>query len=58
MEMFDNDDTLTYEPSQTAAIVLTGGDEEAEAAALEVHYSTLHSNSDKQESHAGRVSRM
>lgn len=35
-EMFDDDDTLAYEPSTTAAIVLCGGDEEAEAAALEV----------------------
>jgi hypothetical protein len=35
-EMFDNDDTLAYEPASTAAIILTGGDEEAEAAALEV----------------------
>ena len=38
-EMFDNDDTLTYEPSSTAAIILTGNDEEgeeAEKAAAEV----------------------
>ncbi len=35
-EMFDNDDTLAYEPVSTAAIILTGGDDEAEAAALEV----------------------
>ena len=34
-EMFDNDDALAYEPAATAAIVLTGGDEEAEAAALD-----------------------
>lgn len=34
--MFDYDDALVYEPSQTAALVLTGGDEEAEAAAIEV----------------------
>lgn len=37
--MFDNDDTLTYEPSSTAAIILTGNDEEgeeAEKAAAEV----------------------
>ena len=35
-EMFDNDDTLEYEPAATVAIVLTGQDEEAEDAALEV----------------------
>ena len=38
-EMFDSDDTLTYEPSSTAAIILTGNDEEgeeAEKAAAEV----------------------
>lgn len=35
-DMFDDDDTLAYEPVSTAAIILTGGDEEAEAAALEV----------------------
>lgn len=35
-DMFDFDDALVYEPCQTAALVLTGGDEEAEAAALEV----------------------
>ena len=34
--MFDDDNTLAYEPESTAAIILTGGDEEAEAAALEV----------------------
>ena len=34
--MFDDDDTLAYEPVSTAAIILTGDDEEAEAAALEV----------------------
>lgn len=34
--MFDNDDTLAYEPASTAAVILTGGDEEAEAAALAV----------------------
>ena len=34
--MFDDDNTLAYEPSQTAAIILTGGDEEAEKAAREV----------------------
>ena len=34
-DMFDDDDNLEYEPSQTAAIILTGGDEEAEKAALE-----------------------
>ena len=36
MDMFDDDDTLMYEPAQTAAIILTGDDEEAEKAALEV----------------------
>jgi len=35
-DMFDDDDTLEYEPAQTAAVILTGGDEEAELAALEV----------------------
>ena len=35
-EMFDNDDTLAYEPATTAAVVMCGGDEEAEAAAREV----------------------
>ena len=35
-EMFDNDDTLAYEPGTTAAVVMCGGDEEAEAAAREV----------------------
>lgn len=39
MDLFDNDDTLMYEPETTAAIILTGGDEEAELAALEVHCS-------------------
>ena len=36
MDMFDDDDTLMYEPAQTAAVILTGDDEEAEKAALEV----------------------
>jgi hypothetical protein len=35
-EMFDDDDTLEYDPTATAAILLCGGDEEAEAAAAEV----------------------
>ena len=35
-DMFDDDNTLAYEPASTAAIILTGGDEEAEAAALAV----------------------
>ena len=35
-DMFDDDNTLAYEPESTAAIILTGGDEESEAAALEV----------------------
>ena len=34
--MFDDDDTLAYEPATTAAVILTGGDDEAETAALEV----------------------
>lgn len=34
--MFDDDDTLMYEPETTAALIFTGGDEEAEEAALEV----------------------
>ena len=36
MDMFDDDDTLMYEPALTAAIIMTGDDEEAEKAALEV----------------------
>ena len=36
MDMFDDDDTLVYEPAMTAAIILTGEDDEAEKAALEV----------------------
>eukprot|EP00884_Botryococcus_braunii_P014682 jgi/Botrbrau1/23214/Bobra.0041s0058.1 len=35
-DMFDDDDTLAYEPSSTAAIILTGGDAEAEKAARKV----------------------
>lgn len=42
MDMFDDDDTLMYEPAQTAAIILTGDDEEAEKAALEVIRQCLH----------------
>lgn len=42
MDMFDDDDTLVYEPAQTAAIILTGGDEEAEKDALEVRW--VHAN--------------
>ena len=42
MDMFDDDDTLMYEPAQTAAIILTGDDEEAEKAALEVSKQQLH----------------
>ena len=41
-DMFDEDNTLAYEPESTAAIILTGGDEEAEAAALEVTPSQQH----------------
>eukprot|EP00878_Enallax_costatus_P008856 GHUV01009258.1.p1 GENE.GHUV01009258.1~~GHUV01009258.1.p1 ORF type:complete len:342 (+),score=68.56 GHUV01009258.1:752-1777(+) len=36
MDAWDGDDTLVYDPETTAAFILTGGDEEAEAAALEV----------------------
>eukprot|EP00775_Hariotina_reticulata_P004579 gene4579-4833_t len=36
MDAWDGDDTLVYDPDTTAAIILTAGDEEAEAAALEV----------------------
>ena len=36
MDMFDDDDTLVYEPAMTGAIILTGEDDEAEKAALEV----------------------
>eukprot|EP00882_Tetradesmus_deserticola_P001057 GHRQ01001144.1.p1 GENE.GHRQ01001144.1~~GHRQ01001144.1.p1 ORF type:complete len:400 (+),score=143.13 GHRQ01001144.1:233-1432(+) len=36
MDAWDGDDTLVYDPATTAAVILTGGDEEAEAAALEV----------------------
>ena len=35
-DMFDDDDTLMYEPETTAALIFTGGDLEAEEAALEV----------------------
>ena len=41
-DMFDDDNTLAYEPESTAAVILTGGDEEAEAAALEVNPSLVH----------------
>ena len=40
-DMFDDDMTLEYEPSQTAAIILVGGDEDAEKAALEVRPAVL-----------------
>jgi len=33
---FDDDDELTYDPATTCALILTGGDPEAEAAAREV----------------------
>jgi hypothetical protein len=36
IDMFDDDDQLEYEPATTAAIILTGGDEDAEKAALMV----------------------
>eukprot|EP00210_Caulerpa_lentillifera_P003269 g3120.t1 len=35
-DVFDGDDTLVYEPTQTIALILTGGDEESEKAAMEV----------------------
>lgn len=35
-DAFDDDQTLMYDPEATAAVILTGGDEEAEAAAREV----------------------
>eukprot|EP00803_Ostreobium_quekettii_P000734 evm.model.scf_636EXC.6 EVM.evm.TU.scf_636EXC.6 scf_636EXC:40187-44945(+) len=35
-EAFDDDDTLVYEPELTAAVILVGGDEEAEKKALAV----------------------
>ena len=41
-DMFDDDLTLEYEPVQTAAIILTGGDEEAEQAALAVRPQPLY----------------
>ena len=44
MDMFDDDDTLMYEPAQTAAIILTGDDEEAEKAALEVINQSININ--------------
>ena len=40
MDLFDDDDTLEYEPETTAALIMTGGDEEEEAEALEVHCSS------------------
>eukprot|EP00879_Flechtneria_rotunda_P022233 GHRR01023459.1.p1 GENE.GHRR01023459.1~~GHRR01023459.1.p1 ORF type:complete len:333 (+),score=84.39 GHRR01023459.1:149-1147(+) len=36
MDAWDGDDTLVYDPETTAAVILTAGDKEAEAAALEV----------------------
>lgn len=35
-DAFDDDDTLVYEPAETAAVILTDGDEEAEKKALAV----------------------
>eukprot|EP00877_Chromochloris_zofingiensis_P007150 jgi/Chrzof1/2689/Cz11g25090.t1 len=35
-DAFDDDDTLMYDPDYTGAIILTGGDEEAEKAARQV----------------------
>lgn len=34
IDMFDGDDQLEYEPASTAAIILAGGDEDAEKAAM------------------------
>lgn len=42
-DMFDEDDTLAYEPATTAAIILTGGNAAAEQAARQVsRASVLH----------------
>lgn len=35
-DAFDDDDTLIYEPDETALIILTGGDKESEKAAVTV----------------------
>ncbi|GIL80986.1 hypothetical protein Vretifemale_10128, partial [Volvox reticuliferus] len=35
-DAFDDDDSLTYDPATTGAVILTGGDAEAEKEALEV----------------------
>ena len=43
-DMFDDDNTLAYEPESTAAVILCGSDEEAEAAALEVSKISLKGN--------------
>ena len=40
MDLFDDDDTLEYEPETTAALIMTGGDEEEEAEALEARFSS------------------
>ncbi len=40
MDLFDDDDTLEYEPETTAALIMTGGDEEEEAEALEVDFAS------------------
>ena len=42
--MFDEDDTLVYEPEFTAAVVLTGGDEESEKEALQVQCNSVRLN--------------
>lgn len=35
-DAFDDDDTLVYEPNETAAIILTGGDKDSEKVAMAV----------------------
>ena len=43
-DMFDDDNTLAYEPESTAAVILCGSDEEAEAAAFQVRKFSLKGN--------------
>jgi len=38
IDMFDADDLLEYEPATTAAVILVGGDEDAEKAARLVRF--------------------
>jgi hypothetical protein len=49
MDLFDDDNTLEYEPASTAALIFTGGDEEAEKEALEVRFGI------KKSLHPGRL---